>query len=103
MDTFLWRRFNIGEPSYISKQSDVNDFELMMFDKLLAFDQVMHKLCIIVNARTADSEAGYNKAVEEIDAFIRRLFVLQNRFLMKSLRKHWSLPVISAKKSIAAW
>lgn len=49
----------------------------MMFDKLLAFDQVMHKLCIIVNARTADGEAGYNKAVEEIDAFIETLRITE--------------------------
>ena len=48
-----------------------------MFDKLLAFDQVMHKLCIIVNARTADGEAGYNKAVEEIDAFIETLRITE--------------------------
>ena len=70
---FAYETIQYAEPKLHIKQSDVNDFELMMFDKLLAFDQVMHKLCIIVTARTADGEAGYNKAVEEIDAFIETL------------------------------
>lgn len=74
---FAYETIQYEEPKLHIKQSDVNDFELMMFDKLLAFDQVMHKLCIIVNARTADGEAGYNKAVEEIDAFIETLRITE--------------------------
>lgn len=74
---FAYETIQYAEPKLHIKQSDVNDFELMMFDKLLAFDQVMRKLCIIVNARTADGEAGYNKAVEEIDAFIETLRITE--------------------------
>lgn len=74
---FSYEMIQYAEPRLHIKQSDVNDFELMMFDKLLAFDQVMHKLCIIVNARTADGEAGYNRAVEEIDAFIETLRITE--------------------------
>ena len=74
---FAYETIQYAEPKLHIKQSDVNDFELMMFDKLLAFDQVMHQLCIIVNARTADGEAGYNKAVEEIDAFIETLRITE--------------------------
>ncbi len=74
---FAYETIQYAEPKLHIKQSDVNDFELMMFDKLLAFDQVMHKLCIIVNARTAEGEAGYNKAVEEIDAFIETLRITE--------------------------
>ena len=74
---FAYETIQYAEPKLHIKQSDVNDFELMMFDKLLAFDQVMHKLCIIVNARTADGKAGYNKAVEEIDAFIETLRITE--------------------------
>ena len=74
---FAYEMIQYAEPKLHIKQSDVNDFELMMFDKLLAFDQVMHKLCIIVNARTADGEAGYNRAVEEIDAFIETLRITE--------------------------
>ena len=74
---FSYEMIQYAEPKLHIKQSDVNDFELMMFDKLLAFDQVMHKLCIIVNARTADGEAGYNRAVEEIDACIETLRITE--------------------------
>lgn len=74
---FSYEMIQYAEPKLHIKQSDVNDFELMMFDKLLAFDQVMHKLCIIVNARTADGEEGYNRAVEEIDAFIETLRITE--------------------------
>lgn len=74
---FSYEMIQYAEPKLHIKQSDVNDFELMMFDKLLAFDQVMHKLCIIVNARTADGEAGYDRAVEEIDAFIETLRITE--------------------------
>ena len=74
---FSYEMIQYAEPKLHIKQSDVNDFELMMFDKLLVFDQVMHKLCIIVNARTADGEAGYNRAVEEIDAFIETLRITE--------------------------
>lgn len=74
---FSYEMIQYAEPKLHIKQSDVNDFELMMFDKLLTFDQVMHKLCIIVNARTADGEAGYNRAVEEIDAFIETLRITE--------------------------
>lgn len=74
---FSYEMIQYAEPKLHIKQSDVNDFELMMFDKLLAFDQVMHKLCIIVNARTADGEAGYNRAVEKIDAFIETLRITE--------------------------
>lgn len=74
---FSYEMIQYAEPKLHIKQSDVNDFELMMFDKLLVFDQVMHKLCIIVNARTADGEEGYNRAVEEIDAFIETLRITE--------------------------
>lgn len=83
---FAYETIQYAEPKLHIKQSDVNDFELMMFDKLLAFDQVMHKLCIIVNARTADGKAGYNKAVEEIDAFIETLRITEPIPYEKSLK-----------------
>lgn len=74
---FSYEMIQYAEPKLKIKQSDVNDFELMMFDKLIAFDQLMHKVCIIVNAKTADGKAGYDKAVEEIEAFIETLKITE--------------------------
>lgn len=70
---FSYEMIQYAEPKLKIKQNDVNDFELMMFDKLIAFDQMMHKLVIIVNAKTCDGKAGYDKAVADIEAFIETL------------------------------
>ena len=42
------------------------DVDLMLFDKVIAFDHVRQKIILIVNMRLSASEAGYNKAVMEI-------------------------------------
>ena len=70
---FSYEMIQYAEPKLKIKQNDVNDFELMMFDKLIAFDQMMHKLVMIVNAKTCDGKAGYDKAVADIEAFIETL------------------------------
>lgn len=74
---FSYEMIQYAEPKLQIKQSDVNDFELMMFDKVIAFDQLMHKVCIIVNAKTAEGKAGYDKAVEEIKALIETLRITE--------------------------
>jgi anthranilate synthase component 1 len=74
---FGYEMIQYAEPKLKIKQSDVNDFELMMFDKLIVFDQLHHTLCIIVNAKTADGEQGYNKAVEELYAFVETLRITE--------------------------
>ena len=42
------------------------DVDLMLFDKVIAFDHVHQKLILIVNMSLADVEVGYNKAVMEL-------------------------------------
>lgn len=74
---FSYEMIQYAEPKLKIKQSDVNDFELMMFDKLIAFDQMMHKLVIIVNAKAEDGKAGYDRAVNEIEAFIETLRITE--------------------------
>lgn len=70
---FAYEMIQYAEPKLKIKQSGDNDCELMLFDKLIAFDQLYHKLCIIANAKTADGEAGYNRTVEELHAFVKAL------------------------------
>ena len=48
--------------------SDVN---LMLFHKVIAFDNYRQKMILIVNARTDDLEANYNKAVLELESMAR--------------------------------
>lgn len=50
--------------------SDVN---LMLFHKVIAFDNYRQKIIIIVNARTDDMETNYNKAVIELESIVQLL------------------------------
>ena len=42
------------------------DMDLMLFDKVIAFDHMKQKIILIVNMRLDDGETGYNKAVLEL-------------------------------------
>ncbi len=42
------------------------DVDLMLFDKVIAFDNFRQKIILIANMSLADGEAGYNKAVREL-------------------------------------
>ena len=42
------------------------DVDLMLFDKVIAFDNVRSKLILIANAGTASIEEGYQKALQDI-------------------------------------
>lgn len=70
---FAYEMIQYAEPKLKIKQSDINDCELMMFDKLIAFDQLHHKLCFITNAKTFEKEEGYKKAIEELEAFVETI------------------------------
>ncbi len=47
-----------------------HDCDLMLFDKVIAFDNQKQKMIIIANARTEDLEKDYARAVAEIDETI---------------------------------
>ena len=47
-----------------------NDVDLMLFDKVIAFDNYLQKIFVIANARTNDLENEYARCVKEIDSII---------------------------------
>jgi anthranilate synthase component 1 len=49
-----------------------NDVDLMLFDKIIAFDNFKQKIIIIVNMRTENIEEEYKKAAETLD-YIKNL------------------------------
>ncbi len=51
-------------------QENFNDVDLMLFDKVIAFDNVRQKIIVIANARLDELETTYNKAVRDIDEII---------------------------------
>ncbi|MDR0197997.1 MAG: anthranilate synthase component I family protein [Oscillospiraceae bacterium] len=48
-------------------EEDFKDFDLMIFDKIIAFDNLRQKIILIAAAATADLEEGYRKAVSDIE------------------------------------
>lgn len=46
------------------------DVDLMLFDKVIAFDHFHQKIQIIANAKVENLEAEYNRCIEEIDEII---------------------------------
>ncbi|MGN0435137.1 MAG: anthranilate synthase component I [Wujia sp.] len=51
-------------------QEGFNDVDLMLFDKVIAFDNVKQKMAIIVNASTDNILENYVKAIEDITEII---------------------------------
>lgn len=44
-----------------------NDVDLMLFDKVIAFDHLKQKIILIVNVKTDDLETNYNKAMMDLE------------------------------------
>ena len=44
-----------------------NDFDLMLFDKVIAFDHYKQKIILIVNVRTDDIKKEYERGIKELD------------------------------------
>ncbi|MDE5599040.1 MAG: anthranilate synthase component I, partial [Lachnospiraceae bacterium] len=58
-----------AEPAVRTGAVDTEDFkdvDLMLFDKVIAFDNFRQKIILIVNMPLEDIEVGYNKAVMEL-------------------------------------
>lgn len=49
------------------------DVDLMLFDKVIAFDHFRQKIILIANMSLEDPETGYNKAVMELEQLCRLL------------------------------
>ena len=52
---------------------DFKDVDLMLFDKVIAFDHLRQKIVLIVNMSLDDVEVRYNKAVMELKRLIELL------------------------------
>ncbi|MBR5419591.1 MAG: anthranilate synthase component I [Lachnospiraceae bacterium] len=54
-------------------EEEFRDMDVMLFDKVIAFDHVCQKIVLIVNMELKDAEAGYAKAKEELAAMVKLL------------------------------
>ena len=66
---FSYDYLKYSEPKAIDKVDDTEGFmdaDLMLFDKVIAFDNVKQKIILIVNMPLTDIEREYEKAVSEL-------------------------------------
>ena len=54
-------------------EAGFNDFDLMLFDKVIAYDHLRQKIVIIVNVKTENLDANYRRASFEIDSIVRMI------------------------------
>ncbi|HBQ63784.1 MAG TPA: anthranilate synthase component I [Clostridiales bacterium] len=67
---FAYAMIGYAEPKLKIKRGVSNDFDLMLFDRVIAYDHLKQKICLIANVRTdrADRVAeNHARAAEELD------------------------------------
>ncbi len=67
---FSYDFLKYSEPSVDVETQDSEQFkdvDLMLFDKVIAFDHLRQKIILIANMSLEDPETGYNKAVMELE------------------------------------
>ena len=73
---FSYDYLKYSEPSVRCGEQDEDSFkdvDLMLFDKVIAFDHVRQKIVLIVNMALSDVEVGYNKAKLELAQLVSLL------------------------------
>lgn len=73
---FSYDFLGYSEPTVRMRTEDTErfkDIDLMLFDKVIAFDNVKQKIILIVNIPLADVEVGYNRAIIELKAMAELL------------------------------
>lgn len=76
MGYFSYDYLGYSEPSVrteVEDREEFRDLDLMLFDKVIAFDHLRQKLILIVNMSLDEPETGYNKAVLELRQLVELL------------------------------
>jgi len=64
---FAYAMIGYAEPKLSLKRGEFNDFDLMLFDKVIAYDHLKQKICIVVNIKTDQVMENYGKATAELE------------------------------------
>ena len=73
---FSYDYLGYSEPSVraeVEDREEFRDLDLMLFDKVIAFDHLRQKLILMVNMSLDEPETGYNKAVLELRQLVELL------------------------------
>lgn len=67
---FAYSMIGYAEPKLKIKSGDFNDYDVMLFDKVIAYDHLKQKIWVIVNMSTDKILENYGKATAEIEKII---------------------------------
>ncbi len=67
---FSYEMIRYAEPKLKIKKNDFHDYDLMLFDKVIAFDHLKQKISIVANYKSEDGEQGFHAALLEIEKII---------------------------------
>jgi anthranilate synthase component 1 len=70
---FAYSMYGYTEPVLKLKSGDMNDYDLMLFDKVIAYDHLRQKISVIVNMSAEPLMENYGKAVAEIESIVRMI------------------------------
>ncbi len=70
---FSYAMMGYAEPVLKIKKGTFHDYDLMMFDKVIAYDHLKQKICIIVNMKTDKVMENYGKATADIQSIIHMI------------------------------
>ncbi len=73
---FAYSMIGYAEPVLKLSKDVGNDFDLMLFDKVIAYDHFRQKICIVVNMSADNVLENYGRAVTEIEKIVR---IIQGR------------------------
>lgn len=71
---FSYEMIDYAEPKLHLKESEFDDYNLMLFDKVIAYDHLKQKIIVVVNYRSSQGETGYNAATLEIEKIIHMIY-----------------------------
>lgn len=70
---FAYSMIGYAEPVLNIKESAFADFDLMLFDKVMAYDHLKQKIFVIVNVKTSRLEENYETAGKQIEELCQLL------------------------------
>ncbi|MDO5519956.1 MAG: anthranilate synthase component I [bacterium] len=69
-----YEMISLTEPKLVIKESEFPEFDFMFYDRVIAFDHLKQKVCIIANVERKYGRKGYEAAVQEIEKMTQTLY-----------------------------
>ena len=67
---FGYNMIGYAEPVLKLSTGQFNDMDMLLFDKVIAFDHLKQKIYVIVNMKTDNILENYGKAISEIEKIV---------------------------------